>query len=499
MDVEVRRPSVLSGISLYLQIATFLLGGVLLFTGYLVNGYNIILLGVLSLFLWNVIYGISKWRKRLLFLTFHLMLFTFLISRPFISFCRGEVWWHWGKEPVYFALNVLWITILALRMGSVLFEAFSRSGRKSSLREQECGYAVFFETDMIRNLRLVSLIFYLLTSVFFWLVQIERLAFIQTHEYADIYLLYKEQMPGFVYSLADMSNYGLCIYLATFPRKRWAYGPLVLFVIGALPDLIIGIRNTIVLNVLFAFLYFLLRDILERRSYWFGRFEKIAVVILLPLALVFLAVYNYTRDGLAVSMGVWDSIEDLFFKQGVTFDVLCRAFEAFPRLPDVVPKNYTFGGFIDYFTRGTIARYLFGTADLGSQNSEILAIYGNSFSHSMSYVAHPEYLNGHGWGSSYLLELFADWGYSGVVFGSSVLGAFLRWITDGMRRGVFLRIVLLRCLMDLFFIPRAAATGWITFTVTFQFWLAVGFCFLLAGLLTKRYSFPVRKKENYYV
>lgn len=487
-------------VSLFLQIATFLCGTSLLGIGYLLGGYNIILWGILLLFICNLIYGISEWKKRLIFLFFHAMIFTFLVSRPLISMCRDYQWWYFGREQTYFALNLIWITLLCLRIGCAVYERFAPSDKKSCISETATGYAVYKETDMMRNLRLIALIFYLLTSVFFWMVQIERLQFIQQHDYADIYLSYTEQLPGFVYSIADMSNYGICIYLATFPKKKWTYGPLILFVLGAVPDLVIGIRNTIVLNLLFAFLYFLLRDILERRSHWFGRFEKIAVVVFLPTALIFLSFYNYARDGQIVSMGIWDSIEDLFYKQGVTFDVLCRTHDALPNLPDVVEKNYTFGSFIDYATRGTIARSLLGTSDLGSQNSEILAIYGNSFSHSMSYVAHPEYLSGHGWGSSYLLELFADWGYMGVALGSTVLGAILRWMVDAMKRGVFLRIVILRCMIDLFFIPRAAATGWIVFLITFQFWVAVSFCFFIASLLNKKYSFPTRrKKEHDYV
>ncbi len=490
----------LSRISLFSQLTLFLVGTLLLITGYLGEMYNVILLGILAWFFCNLIYGVSQWRKRLIFLVFQLMIFTFLLSRPVISMCRGDVWWNFEQKTVFFALNLLWITLLCLRIGCMAFEWLFPKPSSPRVLSSRQGYGVYRETDFQKTLRWVSLVFFLITTVFFWVIQLEKLIFIQGRDYAEIYLSYQSSLPGFVFTLSDMSDYALCIFLATFPKKKWVYPVLILYVLGTVPNLIIGVRNPLVLAVLFSFLYFLLRDILENRAYWFGKFEKTAAVILLPAALIFLSFYNYIRDGQAVSMGILESIVDLFYKQGVTFDVLCRAYEALPDLPDVVEKNYTFGPFVDYVTRGTFGQSLFGTSSIGTQNSEIVAVYGNSFAHSMSYVAHPGYLNGYGWGSSYLLELFADWGYAGVVLGSTVLGGLMRWMTDGMRQSGLVRTVILLGLTEIFFIPRAEATGWMMFLITFQFWLAVGFCYAVASLLNKKYSFPtIRKKEKYHV
>ncbi len=495
-------PPLRQKVSLFLQIALFLCGGALLGVGYYTGVYNVILWGITCWFCWNLVYGLSQWRTRLIFLFFHVMIFTFLLSRPFIAACRGDVWWLFERETVYFALNVLWITLLCLRLGCMLSEAliFKKPRGCPHLIPEKRGYEVYRETEMMKNLRLVSLVFYLIASVFYWMIQIEKLAFIQERDYADIYLSFQSSLPGFFYTISSMADYAMCLFLATFPKKKWVYPVLILYVLGTVPDLIIGVRNPIVLAILFSFVYFLFRDILEGRSYWFGKVEKAAVILLLPAALIFLAFYNYIREGQSVDMGVLESIVDLFYKQGVSFDVLCRAYDVMPDLPDVVEKNYTFGPFIDYLTRGSFGQHLFGTASLGSQNSEELAIYGNSFAHSMSYLANPDYLSGHGLGSSYLLELFADWGYAGVVLGSTVFGAVMRRMGDGMRNGILLRTIVLTGLLQLFFVPRSDATGWLLFLVTFQFWLAIGFCFCVAGLLNKKYSFPTgRKKEDDYV
>ncbi len=476
------------------RIAFLFLGIGLLAWGYTCGGFNTLLWGVMALFFSNVLHGLHDWKNRLIYLVFQFMIFTFLLSRPFISLLRGDVWWHFETDAVYFALSVLWLTLLCLQLGVVLTEHFL--GAPSAEKPQSLSLPTAYQNDTPpqKNLRLVSFLFFCVTYLFFLVVQGERLLFIQDHEYAEIYSTFQTKLPGFIHTVGDMSRYAMCIFLATLPRKRWAYLVLILSVLGTVPDLIIGIRNPIVLMVLFSFVYFLLRDVLENRSHWFGKFERVATVILLPLVLIFLGFYNYIRDGEAVTLGIWDSVVDLFYKQGVSFDVLCKAYIALPDLPDAIEKNYTFGPFIDYFYRGTLGQHLFGTQSLGNPNSEILATYGHSFAHSMSFVAHPEYLNGHGYGSSYLLELFADWGYPGVILGSSALGVLMRWMTEGLKRNVFVRLVILVALTDLFFIPRAEATGWLLFTVTVQFWLAVGFCFLLAATFNKTYSVSRGKK-----
>ncbi len=482
--------------TLFFGRMVFLLAGLgLIAWGYVSGFYHILLWGIMALFFSNVLHGLHDWKNRLIYLVFQFMIFTFLLSRPFISMVRGEYWWYFNSGAVTFALTVLWVTLLCLQLGVSLVEHFCKFDPKKIPKTPiTVPTAYKGDTDGMKNLRLVALIFYLLTFAFFLLVQGERLLFIRTHDYAEIYTSFRQSLPGFVYTVSAMAKYGLCIFLATFPKKRWAYVTLILWVLGGLPDLIIGIRNTIVLNILFAFVYFLLRDVLEQRSYWVGKIEKTAIILLLPAALIFLGVYNYVREGQDVTLGIWDSIVDLFYRQGVTFDVLCLGYDALPKLPDAVPKNYTFGPFIDYFTRGTFGQYFFGTESLGSANSEALAVYGNSFAHSMSYVAHPEYLEGHGWGSSYILELFADWGYLGVIFGSTLLGALMRWMVEGLKKSPFVRTVLLLGLMGLFFIPRAEATGWLSFVLTLQFWLAWGFCFLLASTLNKKYSVSLGKK-----
>ena len=64
--------------------------------------------------------------------------------------------------------------------------------------------------------------------------------------------------------------------------------------------------------------------------------------------------------------------------------------------------------------------------DRESGNTVDMALNSNSYTHAMSYVSRgQEYLDGHGWGSSYLLETYTDYGWIGIVLFSLAIGFVL--------------------------------------------------------------------------
>lgn len=467
----------------YFRYAFLILAVGLFAGGYLLNNFNVMLCGVMALFLGNVFYCFTEIRSHILLFVFHITIFVFLLDRPFISMLRGEVWWY---PSVAFSLNVLFLSLIFLQLGAAAGNRILKKKLQAVAQVKSVNSP--YQMNFRIALQVVSLAFFALTMLFYLMVELEKLQFMQGREYEELYSLFESQLPSFVHTLAAMMKYSLCIFLATLPSKRMAFVPLAFFLISAVPSLLTGVRNPIVLNALFILVYYILRDVLENGSRWLGKAEKACLILVAPVALVFLSAYNYIRAGEKTSMGVFDSVVDLFYKQGVSFDVLGIGYESLPNLPDVVPKNYTFGPFTDYFFHNTLAQRLFGAMDLGSGNSVDRAVYGSSFSHSMSYVARDDYLQGHGWGSSYLLETYADWGYLGVIIASFLFGLVMLLMMLAIRKGIMARTITLVGLTSLYFVPRAETTGWLLFLVTIQFWLTVVFCYVVAGLFARSYS-----------
>ena len=479
--------------------------------------YGGMLFAVLCLWGANMVYALEKLRERILFFWFHVTLFTFLIGRPVIGALRGELWWDDGHENVMFALMSLILTLVFLHLGALL-------GNQWSLRRREAaGWGLWEQKGFCYYFGWVSQIIFYLSLVFTFMLGMEKVVYIQTHTYYEYFSDFKSQLPYVVYELSTLTKYSLCFFLACMPRKSLAFPVLALYVLSAVPELIVGERNPIVLNAIFALSYYVIRDFfrVERETDghanavnsrtvdfadgqpekpgqsekpWLGILEKGALLLAVPLGLILLGAMNYLREGQGMEGGMNPAaiIADLFYKQGVSFKWLALGYGAMPFLPHNGFTNYTFGSFIDYFCNGSIAQRFFGAVSLGSSNSLLKAQMGNNFSHHLSYILlGDEYLAGHGCGSSYLLEVFADYGYLGIVVFSLILGLFLVCAPRLAGKNAVLFSIILLCMTNLFLIPRAEATGFLQFVLTMQFWAAFVICW--GGALILSHKFYPRK------
>ena len=151
---------------------------------------------------------------------------------------------------------------------------------------------------------------------------------------------------------------------------------------------------------------------------------------------------------------------------------------------------------IDYFAHGSFAQKFFHAEDLGSGNNLLWALKSNSFAHNMSYIEADDYLEGHGLGSSYILEVFADYGYIGIILFSILLGVILIWFVNVMRKMNFGSMIVINIIMNIFFMPRGEATGCITFLVYAQFWVIILVAYMGAALIARTYSYKSLKMKG---
>ncbi|WP_153300252.1 O-antigen polysaccharide polymerase Wzy, partial [Streptococcus pneumoniae] len=113
--------------------------------------------------------------------------------------------------------------------------------------------------------------------------------------------------------------YAMCMYLATKPKKLQATAVLVSFIAANTIHLAIGTRNPFILSILFAFVYYFMREQTEKGK-WIGFKEKLAIFVGSPILMLAMGVLNYVRDNVQVShTGFWDILLDFIYKQGTSF------------------------------------------------------------------------------------------------------------------------------------------------------------------------------------
>lgn len=460
-------------------------------TGIKQQSMNIFFLSIFFIYINNVIFVLRRWSESFILGFFYVTFFTFLLSRPFIGICRGKDWWNsalQAEENIWFALILLLISIIGLFVGSRLIGYYDRKKNKveklkKNKTDKKYPYVIFLQQ--------ISCCVFFITICFYLIEQLEPLWVIGMGDYLQYYTEYHSKLPSFFHTIASFHKYSLCIFLATLPNKKKAFIPLALFELSAIPSFLVGVRNPIMLNSLFILVYYLLRDNIrnETEKKWLGKIECSIVVISTPVILIFMGCYSYIRDGQGMNMvNPIRLLVDFFEGQGVTFDVMTIAYGYRAGILLKEPKNYTFGSIIDYIYRGTVGQKIFGTCAIPEGNNEIAGTLSNNFSHILSYITlKDEYLNGRGRGSSYILEVFFDYGYIGVFIFNIILCIVLIGMVRWFGKKVLFSTIILISLTGIFFIPRAEATGWLTFIVTLQFWMCVGICYL-GAFLCERYK-----------
>lgn len=89
---------------------------------------------------------------------------------------------------------------------------------------------------------------------------------------------------------------------------------------------------------------------------------------------------------------------------------------------------------------------------MGSNNGLERGMISNSMAHNLAYVYRQDkYMEGNGNGSSYLLELYADYGYLGIIIASLLLGVLLILLVIILKRNnAFLSMLSLVCISNVF-------------------------------------------------
>lgn len=453
------------------------------------NMKNALLLSAMLVWLANILYAITDIKRNVLYFFFNVTFFAFLLGRPLIEALRGEDWFmrpilaYYSSADTLTGMYAIILSQCVLCLGAVCGNYFLRY-KCRNLPE------LFKRNNLtFRNaLRVVAIIVFLVSVLCEALSDVEKLRFIQRHSYVEFYSQFVSSLPYVIYIGSTFLEYSAYIFLATLPRKRKAFIILTIMILVNIPELLVGERNPAVLSILFALIYYLLRDFYGDKERWIGRFEKILIYVSAPISIAFLGIYNYVREGAAIfDFNFWYGFTDFFHKQGVTFSWLCSGMGALEYLPNSKRVCYTFGGIIDYFRYGGIGRLISGTTGLGNGNNLLRATKGNSMAHHLSYVLlGNEYLQGHGCGSSYLLEVFADAGYLGVILFSLLLGAILICLPTLCRKGLVSFIILLSSINGFLFMPRAEAISSIQFLFRMPFWCTVIVCFTGALLLYRK-------------
>lgn len=452
-------------------------------------------LEVLLFLLWSVfisliIFCFNNIKYYIIHLFFYITIFIFLVSRPTIDYLRGQFFNTYSADAYRFSFIIVILSLLGIFVGGVL-----------SSKDTVCKNKIKTHLDYnyLKNIRIVSVVVYLISYPFYVLRLVERLIFKMNTNYYTYYAGFKSQLPYFTYILSTFMLYSMYVYLSSKPSKKNATMVLVSNILANSIYLFIGTRNPFILSLIFAFIYYFIRNQESIKNIWLGLKEKWLIILSIPSLMVFMGLLNYVRDKVAISnFNFFEIIIDFIYKQGTSFGVLARGYMYNSNIPVRSFVNFTFGSIVEYFTKGNLGMLLFDTKPFVSTTNSIeLAIKSNSYAHNLSYIVMKnDYLNGHGLGSSYIMENFTDYGYIGVFLFSIFLGfLFIKMLDTSYKNKILGFSCTLLILNNLFFMPRSSFSESFFSLITFQFWFIIIIIFSVVKLINKKNSYILKKKE----
>ena len=458
----------------YFLVAFFL--NIVFFIWGLIGGISVIFTLTLMLWVDMMLYAYKRIEQRSLLFAFGVAFFVFLMGREVLQLFLGYKKENFSEELNKHLYMCLFIVILVLWFFYVLFSRKSEMNRERMSMDARTQYAA--------AVRKIACIVFYCTLPCALIYRLVIASYVSLNGYTSYYTDYSSALSGYtllyiVSRIELIMPVALAVIMASLPTKKEFKWPFIFYCLYLILSLGSGQRSTFMLGILLIFVFVVYMQGLYPDEGWFKRKYILYLAACIPVLAVVGSIINVTRfGGTTDGMNVIESFMDFFYDQGVTGNMVKRAYEYSDKIPDGI---YT----LEFLHSGVLARLL--GIEVYNGNSVDHALYGNSMTHALGYaVMGSQYLAGRGTGSSYIIELFYDFGYFGVAAGTALYSWLFAKITQIKKNNIFTRSLMFSVITQLLWAPRASFTGFISFLDAPSTIIAFIFIFGVGNLLNGR-------------
>lgn len=442
------------------------------------NSYFFLLSSIFLVLFHNLWYGVENFKDRFVFLFFNITYFLFLLARIPVTIFTNYQEYTESLINYDFGLNftdpkvvtkifiTLFLGLLFLYIGNITVKS-EKFDTFQNIKEE-------------KEVQLVSKLLFYFTSIFTIYVTYKSIGLANSEGYQSLYLQNNFQIPSIIVRLHQMNTPLYLIFLSALPQKRQFYPPTILFIFLGFFDLLTGSRSTAMLNILLVISYMILREKFSRDGSWFTYRKFLQLVPVMVVLIFILNFIAYARvDNQTNFTSAWRILLDFLYNQGVSVNLI--GYVQTLQLPE--DRNYLFGPIIDYFKGNFIIQSLFHPTYYPPQTLES-ALYGNSLADAVSYkISSWRYLNGWGYGSSFIAELLYQGGYIGVSIGSFSLGWFLSQLPRIFNKNLIWKFISLFAIRLIYYVPRATLFAFIVSTFSINNIIVVILVLLISKFL----------------
>ncbi|WP_141560991.1 O-antigen polysaccharide polymerase Wzy family protein [Butyricimonas sp. Marseille-P3923] len=426
---------------------------ILLFWGNLVLANNMFIVLILT-WINMMIYSYVKLERRILLFAFGITFFVFLLGREFLEqYLNYDRDSYFSEEITFHMYLSVWLSLISV------WGAYSFFSSKGVIASRIANRSSDFYVLKIRKYS--KLVFHA-TYPFAIVCNLIIAFFVARSGYYSFYTEFSgvlAQSPIlYVFSKIELiTPAAFCVFLATLPSKNEFMTPCKAYLLYIVLTLGSGQRSGLLLGLLILFVFVVFMQGIAPKERWFDKKYMRYAFLFIPLIAVTGSLFKIWRfEGNLNNLQFMKVFFGFFYEQGVTSYVIKRAYELEASIPGGVLYC------LEFLHSGLPARLL--GIEVFNGNTIEHALYGNSFTHALGYtVLGNRYLNGMGTGSSYIAELYYDFGYIGIVIGSFIYGWIFSWMTKGFRSNIFIRSLLFIVMSQLLWAPRGAYTAFLSF------------------------------------
>ncbi|MDU0348858.1 O-antigen polysaccharide polymerase Wzy family protein [Actinomyces sp. MRS3W] len=411
---------------------------------------------ILLLWLNALLFGVARLSERAIFVAFLVAFFFLLLGREItVDFFHYEVIQAPPAQTRHLQL-CLTLSLLGLLAGALVASSWrARRRLLAEPTEARLSPRLFADPSIVRCIYWVVLVLSLISVAL-------RARYVLANGYLSYYTEFSdlEDSSGSMYGLRRieiMLPMVLAIYLGVFPPRRQVTAASAGWAVYLVLSLLTGQRSTFVGGAVMLLAYWIVRRHQDPPGTWrMRRGGKLVAAIAVPVVAIALAAVESARGigAVAADTANRNPILQMLYGQGVSSSVVRNAYT----YADFIPRDWYTGEFLH---SGVLARLLGYPVYHG--NTLEHALHGGSFTHAYGYtLLGPQYFSGRGSGSSFIAELFYDYGYAGVFLGGMIYGAICIWgcaLKPGQPLRNGLRLVIVTTLL---WAPRGSATGFLT-------------------------------------
>ena len=413
----------------------------LVITSILTRNTTFLCIAILMILLLAFYKTIHDIHKNIVFILFNCMLTLFVSGKVIVDGLYGEAFQNFSRDIQIHSLLCIYLSHFFLYLGYMYFiNKKSKSKEEGNSRFDYSNYTIVYK---------ILLFFYIISTISFSFVILEKILFVSNNGYLDFYTSFSSKLPLIVLRVSNLF-YIVFFAIINFPmKKRIEYTIYVSFLSLSILTVFTGQRSHVALNIMILLIILFLKnkDILLKL---YNKKIAFTMVIVFVLSLIGLQGVQSYRNDHKINFSDLNPFK-LLYTQGYTSNVIAYSKLVENSLDD---NLYSIASVRELIKNNSILKKLFNFKSYKGNTYDIVQ-YDSYLSYDVSYlILGDQYYKGEGLGTCYIAEIYHDFSYVGVCIFAIICSYLCIAFNNYYKKNFVLACIMLISLKYFLFLPR---------------------------------------------